>query len=363
MTVSGQIVGYRRVSSKGQNLARQTLPNVTGRIFEEKLSGANRDRPALQEMLNYIRQGDEVHVHSIDRLARSLVDLNNLVDEITTKGASIRFLTESLQFKGNGANEDPTSKLMFHMLGAFSEFERTLISKRRQEGIEKAKAEGRYTGRRATIDHDLVGDLLACGIKADQVAKWLSIGVASVFRIRRQTIDECGKLTDPGRMATMLKLFQGHEMASLVSVDTDIELSEIKVKLNMVQAYFDRIKASKRGPAKEIFLKKMSVADHVDNNGLQISNYFDHVPNTEHFHSLVENMAVANESIERYENRQDAVTKVLYRHGPMSFDPKRLEYLSSIGMEQAEIAETMGIPEDAVKALYSVIGPSSPHEI
>ena len=105
MAATGQIVGYRRVSSKGQNLARQELPDVTDRVFEEKLSGANRDRPALQEMLSYIRDGDEVHVHSIDRLARSLTDLNNIVTEINSKGASIRFLSEMLPFQGS--NDDP----------------------------------------------------------------------------------------------------------------------------------------------------------------------------------------------------------------------------------------------------------------
>lgn len=218
MTAAGQIVGYRRVSTKGQNLARQELPDVTGRVFEEKLSGASRDRPALQEMLSYIRDGDEVHVHSIDRLARSLTDLNNIVTEINSKGASIRFLSEQLHFQGS--NDDPVNKLMFHMLGAFSEFEHSLISKRRQEGIEKAKAEGRYKGRKPSINHDLVCDLLARGARAEEVAEWLSVGIASVFRIRKARITEVGELVDPA--TTLLEpdhQFSPEEIQSLKDRD------------------------------------------------------------------------------------------------------------------------------------------------
>lgn len=259
-----QIVGYRRVSSRGQNLARQELPDVTGRVFEEKLSGANRDRPALSEMLAYIRDGDEVHVHSIDRLARSLTDLNNIVTEINSKGASIRFLSEQLHFQGS--NDDPVNKLMFHMLGAFSEFEHSLISKRRQEGIEKAKAAGKYQGRKSSIDYELVCDLLARGARAGQIAAWLSVGVASVFRIRKARIGEEGALIDP---ATTLQ--EPNEL-------TSEELQDLK-------------------------------------------------------------------------ERDDAVTKIFYRHGPPTFDPKRVEYLFGLGMTQTEVADAMRIPEDAVRVL------------
>jgi len=265
MAATGQIVGYRRVSTKGQNLARQELPDVTGRVFEEKLSGANRDRPALHEMLAYIRDGDEVHVHSIDRLARSLTDLNNIVTEINSKGASIRFLSEQLHFQGS--NDDPVNKLMFHMLGAFSEFEHSLISKRRQEGIEKAKAEGKYKGRKATINHDLVCDLLARGARAEEVAEWLSVGVASVFRIRKARIMEVGSLIDP---ATIL--------AGSADGISPKELQDLK-------------------------------------------------------------------------DRDDAVTKIFYRYGPPTFDPKRVQYLLGLGMSQADVADAMQIPEDAVRVL------------
>tara|TARA_R110000796_G_C14536664_1_gene432468 strand:+ start:198 stop:1073 length:876 start_codon:yes stop_codon:yes gene_type:complete len=265
MTAAGQIVGYRRVSTKGQNLARQELPDVTGRVFEEKLSGANRDRPALQEMLSYIRDGDEVHVHSIDRLARSLTDLNSIVTEINSKGASIRFLSEQLHFQGS--NDDPVNKLMFHMLGAFSEFEHSLISKRRQEGIEKAKADGKYKGRKPSINHDLVCDLLARGARAEEVAEWLSVGVASVFRIRKARITDVGSLIDPA--TTLLEPDYGF---------TPEELQILK-------------------------------------------------------------------------DRDDAVTKIFYRYGPPTFDPRRVQYLLDLGMSQTEVADAMKIPEDAVRVL------------
>ena len=179
------IVGYKRVSSASQSLARQELPDVNDRVFEEKLSGATKDRPALQEMLKYIRAGDEVHVHSIDRLARNLRDLQDIVQSVLNKDASIRFITEGLHFQERDRSRgDHLQQLMFQMLGAFAEFEKNIIQSRRQEGIDAAKAAGKYKGRGKTIDDELIVDLYNEGRTAKEIAEWLSIGIASVYRLK-----------------------------------------------------------------------------------------------------------------------------------------------------------------------------------
>ena len=183
----GQIIGYRRVSSAGQALDRQELPDVTCRIFEEKLTGANRDRPALKEMIAYVRSGDEVHVHSIDRLARSLRDLEDIVAEIIAKGASIRFIKEGLHFSRN-KEADAFQTLMFQMLGAFSEFERTLIKARQAEGIKKKKEKDpeAYQGRKPQYDYELVWELAHRRVHPDKIMEALGIGRNTIFRIKRE---------------------------------------------------------------------------------------------------------------------------------------------------------------------------------
>jgi len=185
--VVGQIIGYRRVSTAGQAFDRQELPDVTGRIFEEKLTGANRDRPALKEMIGYVRNGDEVHVHSIDRLARSLRDLEDIVAEIIAKGASIRFIKEGLHFSAN-KEADAFQTLMFQMLGAFSEFERTLIKARQAEGIKKKKEKDpdAYQGRKPKFDYELVWELAHRQVHPDKMMEALGIGRNTIFRIKRE---------------------------------------------------------------------------------------------------------------------------------------------------------------------------------
>ena len=248
MADRGQIVGYRRVSTSTQSLARQELPEVTGRIFEEKLTGAKRDRPALQEMLNYVRDGDEVHVHSIDRLARNLKDLEDIVSEIIGKGASIRFIKEGLHFKPD-QETDPFQKLMFQMLGSFAEFERAIIKTRQAEGIKKAKAEGKFEGRKPSINYELVHELLRNDVSADRIAEWTGIGRASVFRIKKmpKTTDHDG---DSGHNAEFLafNMFMPiaeridlieHEKASGNPVVTNLEGILLHKLSSLKQTYND----------------------------------------------------------------------------------------------------------------------------
>lgn len=175
------VVGYRRVPSTSQSLDRQELEGCD-KVFEEKITGAKRDRPELNRMLDYIRDGDEVRVHSIDRLARDLRDLQSIIEQINDKDATITFLKEKLTFKPS-AQADPFAKLQLHLMGAFAEFERSIIRERQREGIARAKERGVYAGRKASIDVDKVKSLHASGVGASEIARQLGIGRASVYRL------------------------------------------------------------------------------------------------------------------------------------------------------------------------------------
>jgi DNA invertase Pin-like site-specific DNA recombinase len=176
----GQVVGYVRVSSESQNTARQLEGLVLDRTFEEKISGKDTNRPELQAMLEYVREGDTVHVHSMDRLARNLSDLLSLVNGLTNRGVKVRFEKENLIFSGQ---DDAMSKLMLSMMGAFSEFERSIIKMRQQEGITLAKKRGAYKGRRPSLNKD----------QAEQLRSRVQAGekkalLAREFGISRETL-------------------------------------------------------------------------------------------------------------------------------------------------------------------------------
>ncbi|MEP3924044.1 MAG: recombinase family protein [Gilvibacter sp.] len=174
------IVGYRRVSTTDQNFDRQDLGAVD-KLFEEKLSGKSaKDRPALNAMIDWVREGDSVLVHSIDRLARDLRDLQAIIQTLNDKGASITFKTENLTF--SASSDDAFAKLQLQMMGAFAEFERNIIRKRQAEGIAKAKAKGLYKGRPKTVDDAKIKALSLAGMGATAIAKELGIGRATVYK-------------------------------------------------------------------------------------------------------------------------------------------------------------------------------------
>jgi DNA invertase Pin-like site-specific DNA recombinase len=150
--MAGKKVGYIRVSTKDQKVERQ-LDNIDlDIIFTDYASGIKANRPKLQEMLNYVRDGDIVFVHSMDRLARNLDDLRKIIQTITGKGAQIRFIKESLEFISNSS---PMSNLMLSLMGAFAEFEHSLIRERQMEGINKAKARGAYKKEQSLSDSQI----------------------------------------------------------------------------------------------------------------------------------------------------------------------------------------------------------------
>jgi DNA invertase Pin-like site-specific DNA recombinase len=174
-------IGYRRVSTEEQNLDRQELPGCE-KLFEEKASaGRGSDRPELERLIEFAREGDEVFVHSIDRLARDLADLQRTLERLTTKGVSLTFVAERLTF--TGSSEDPFSRLQLQLLGAFAQFERAIIRKRQSEGILKAKAKGVYRGRKPSIPASQVKELHNNGLGATAIAKQLGIARASVYRL------------------------------------------------------------------------------------------------------------------------------------------------------------------------------------
>ena len=172
-------VGYRRVSTIKQSLDSQDLGDCD-RVFEEKESAGSANRPALQDLLSFVRDGDEEVVHSIDRLARNLMDLQSIIQELNDKGVTIRFLSESLSFSADGGCAFQT--LQLQMLGAFAQFERTMIRKRQAEGIAKAKAKGVYAQRKRTVNTDKVKQLFEDGMSKAAIAKHLNISRMSVYR-------------------------------------------------------------------------------------------------------------------------------------------------------------------------------------
>jgi len=150
-------IGYIRVSTEKQETARQQeiMNNYqVDRIFSEKLSGANTDRPQLKAMLDYVREGDTLYIESISRLGRSTKDLLNIIDTLTTKGVTLISHKESID------TDTPTGKFMLTVFAALSQLEREQLKLRQREGIEIAKAQGKYTGRKPIeIDWEKFGKL------------------------------------------------------------------------------------------------------------------------------------------------------------------------------------------------------------
>ena len=138
-------IGYIRVSTEHQETARQQeimCGYQVDRIFSEKLSGANTDRPQLRAMLDYVREGDTLYVESISRLGRSTKDLLNIIDTLTEKGVTL------ISHKKNIDTDTPTGKFMLTVFAALSQLEREQLKQRQREGSEIAKAQGKYTGRK-----------------------------------------------------------------------------------------------------------------------------------------------------------------------------------------------------------------------
>jgi len=178
-------VAYVRVSAADQNEARQLeAVGECDQVYVEKQSARSRaDRVKLEECIRYLRDGDELVVASMDRLARSLVDLKQIVGEITAKGASVEFVHERATYAAGA--QDPRADLMLSLLGAFAEFERAIIRERQAEGIAIAKTKGKYKGRKRVLTDEQIGKARArieAGEGPSAIARDLGVGRSTLYR-------------------------------------------------------------------------------------------------------------------------------------------------------------------------------------
>ena len=174
------IVGYARVSTTGQSLDVQ-ISALSGceKIFKEIISGAKDDRPELQAMLEFVREGDTVHITKLDRLARNTRHLLEISEYLQCKGVALNILNIGIN------TATPTGKLMLTMIGAIATFERELMLERQAEGIALAKLKGKYKGRKATARSKAqeVIELLEKGLSKPEISRQLGIGITSIYRI------------------------------------------------------------------------------------------------------------------------------------------------------------------------------------
>ena len=172
--------GYARVSSSGQDLTIQVeaLTNAgCETIRQEKVSGTSvQGRDELNTLLEFLREGDELVITRVDRLARSIRDLQNIVYDLDKKGVILSATEQPIQ------TNTSAGKCFLDMLGVFSEFETNLRKERQMEGIAKAKEKGVYKGRKPSVDVEKVRELKAEGLGASAIAQELGIGRASVYR-------------------------------------------------------------------------------------------------------------------------------------------------------------------------------------
>ena len=182
----GQRLGYIRVSSFDQNPERQLEQVPLDRVFTDQASGKDVHRPQLAALLDFVRDGDTVVVHSMDRLARNLDDLRRLVKTLTGKGIQIEFVREQLTFTGE---DSPMAHLLLSVMGAFAEFERALMRERQQEGIALAKKRGVYKGRQPALQPDQVAELrqkAQAGAKKARLAREYGISRETVYQYLRE---------------------------------------------------------------------------------------------------------------------------------------------------------------------------------
>lgn len=183
--MKGQRIGYVRVSSLEQNSSRQLDGIELDRVFEDKVSAKDTMRVGLQTLLSFVCEDDLVVVHSMDRLARNLDDLRDIVKQLTKKGVRVQFIKENLTFSGD---DSAMSQLLLSVMGAFAEFERSLLKERQREGIELAKRRGAYKGRQKCLTKEQITSLaeaLKVGVTKARIARNLGVTRETVYRYLR----------------------------------------------------------------------------------------------------------------------------------------------------------------------------------
>ena len=182
--MNGQQIGYIRVSTIDQNTDRQLHGIELDRVYEDKCSGKDANRPKLTECLAYLREGDTLHIHSIDRLARSLRDLLNIVEDLLARGVKIVFHKEGMTF--DGVNPNPSQALYLKVLGSVAEYERALIKERQAEGIALARQRNAYDkcGRKPSLTPKQIEDIkgrLALGEPLAPIAKEYGVSRQTIY--------------------------------------------------------------------------------------------------------------------------------------------------------------------------------------
>ncbi len=183
--MNGQKIGYVRVSSSDQNTERQLDGLELDRVFTDKVSGKSTDRPQLQEMLRFVRDGDHLFVHSMDRLARNLIDLRQMVKELTGRGIRITFVKEGLVFNGDDA---AMSVLLLSVMGAVAEFERAILRERQSEGIRIARMKGVYKGRKAALTDEQIEEVrkrIEAGVPKSRIAREFKCSRETIYKYFR----------------------------------------------------------------------------------------------------------------------------------------------------------------------------------
>jgi DNA invertase Pin-like site-specific DNA recombinase len=184
--MTGKRIGYIRVSSIDQNPERQLQGIQLDKVFIEHASGSSIKRPQLDAMINYVRDDDIIYVHSLDRLARNLKDLRNIIENFTSHNIRISFLNEGLEFNGD---DTPISKLLLNIMGAVAEFELAIIRERMLEGVAIAKAKGKYKGRERslkTADIEILKGLLQTRKTITQISIELKISRFTLYKYIRE---------------------------------------------------------------------------------------------------------------------------------------------------------------------------------
>ncbi|ARK21360.1 recombinase family protein [Sporosarcina ureae] len=184
------LVGYARVSTTGQSYETQKeLLEAEGctKIFVEKVTGTSTaQRKELKAMIQHVREGDTVIVTKIDRLARSILDLNKIVTELIENGVNVRFISESIEFKADG-NANSLQTLLFNMLGSFAQFERDMIVERTTEGRERAKRQGKHLGRpsqpKSNVTHalELYDQRETNGLSVSDIVKTTGVPRSTIY--------------------------------------------------------------------------------------------------------------------------------------------------------------------------------------
>lgn len=184
--MKGHTIGYIRVSTFEQNTDRQLEGMELDKVFTDKASGKDIKRPALDDLMEFVREGDTVVVHSMDRLARNLDDLRQIVQKLTGWGIKIQFIKESLTFTGE---DSPMTTLMLSVMGAFAEFERALIRERQRDGVALAKQRGAYRGRKRSLSDTEIAEVrrrIAAGEKKAGVARDSGISRETLYQYLKE---------------------------------------------------------------------------------------------------------------------------------------------------------------------------------